>query len=56
VPKRKPAEEIQQELWEEMNKPLVAPGKRGVNRKQMINDLQERFQFKDKAEIDAYLA
>jgi len=35
---------------------LVAPGKRGVNRKQLINDLQERFQFKDKAEIDAYMA
>ena len=43
VPKRKPAEEIQYELMQEMNKPLVAPGKRGVNRKQLINDLQERF-------------
>lgn len=35
---------------------MVAPGKRGVNRKELINDLQERFQFKDKAEIDAMIA
>lgn len=33
----------------------MAPGKKGVNRKQMISDLQERFQFKDKAELDAHI-
>jgi hypothetical protein len=35
---------------------MLPPGKRGVNRKQLINDLQERFQFKDKEELDADIA
>lgn len=35
---------------------MLPPGKRGVNRKQMINDLQERFQFKNKEELDADIA
>ena len=34
----------------------LPPGKRGVNRKQLINDLQERFQFKNKEELDAHIA
>lgn len=55
VPKRKGAEEIQSEIQRELNRPLVAPGKKGTNRKEIITDLQERFQFKDKAEIDAYM-
>ena len=38
-----------------MNKPLRAPGKIGVNRKQMITDLQERFQFKNKEELEAHI-
>lgn len=33
VPRRKAGEEILGEIQEEMNKPLIAPGKRGVNRK-----------------------
>lgn len=56
MPKRKAADEIQYEIQQEYNKPLVAPGKRGINRKELINDLQERFQFKDKAEIDRIMA
>eukprot|EP00347_Sterkiella_histriomuscorum_P010966 403374256 len=56
VPKRKGVDEIQYEMQQEYNKPLVAPGKRGVDRKELINDLQERFQFKDKAEIDKIMA
>lgn len=55
VPKRKGVEEIQQEMQRDLNRPLVAPGKKGTNRKEVITDLQERFQFKDKAEIDAYM-
>jgi hypothetical protein len=34
----------------------MAPGKRGQDRKQMINELQERFQFKDKEELDRHIA
>lgn len=56
VQKRKGQEEIQAEIQTELSRPLQAPLKRGVNRKQMINDLQENFQFKDKAELDAYIA
>ena len=56
--KRKPGEEIQAEMEAELKKRpmMLPPGKRGVNRKQMINDLQERFQFKNKEELDADIA
>ena len=47
IPKRKNQEEIQNEIEYELNKPLQAPVKKGVNRKEMINNLQERFQFRD---------
>lgn len=45
VPRRKTGEEIQAEMNNEMRKQpmIVPPGKRGIDRKQMINDLQERF-------------
>jgi hypothetical protein len=35
---------------------MLPPGKKGVDRKGMINDLQERFQFKNKEELDAEIA
>ena len=58
IPRRRPGEEIQAEMEEEMRRRpnLLPPGKRGVNRKQMINDLQERFQFKNKEELDHHIA
>lgn len=43
VPHRKPGEEIQQEIRDHYSKPLIAPGKRGVDRRRLITDLQERF-------------
>ena len=58
IPKRRPGEEIQAQMEEDMRKRpmLLPPGKRGVDRKQMINNLQERFQFKNKEELDADIA
>ena len=35
---------------------MLPPGKKGVDRKGMINDLQERFQFKNKEALDAEIA
>lgn len=55
IPKRKAAEEILEQIEQDKNRPLQAPIKRGVNRKKMITELQERFQFKDKEELEAYL-
>lgn len=58
MPRRKAADEIQAEIEEERRIKMsqLPPGKRGVNRKQLINDLQERFQFKNKEELDAHIA
>ena len=52
VQRRRPGEEIIDELNQAKKKPiLVAPGKVGVNRAEMIENLQERNQFED---LDAY--
>lgn len=58
IPRRRPGEEIQAEIEQELKKRpmMLPPGKRGQDRKQMINELQERFQFKNKEELDAHIA
>jgi len=57
VPRRKPGEVIIAETEYEKNKPLGRPpGKMGVNRPKKIAECQENFQFKDKAELEAYMA
>ncbi len=40
---------------EDLRRPLQAPVKRGVNRKQMITELQEKFQFKDNKELEEHM-
>lgn len=58
IPRRKGADEIQAEIEESQKhrRMMLPPGKKGVDRKGMINDLQERFQFKNKEELDAEIA
>lgn len=52
VPRRKPGEEILGAMEKDKKRPIaVAPGKIGVNRAEMIENLQERNQFED---LDAY--
>lgn len=52
VPRRKPGEEILGAIEKDKKRPIVvAPGKMGVNRAEMIENLQERNQFED---LDAY--
>jgi len=57
VPRRKAGEVIIAETEYEKSKPLGrAPGKAGVNRAALINDLQERHQFKDNDELERHIA
>lgn len=58
IPKRRAGEEILMEIENERAKRpmMLPPGKRGVNRKEMIEDLQTRFQFKNREELDAHIA
>ena len=57
VPHRRPGEAILAEIDYEKSRPLgKAPGRMGVDRAKQIEQLQERFQFKDKAELDQYMA
>ena len=57
VPHRKQGDKILAEIDYEKSKPLGrAPGKMGVDRAKKIEQLQENFQFKNKAELDASIA
>ena len=57
VPKRKNGELIKAEIESEKNRPIgKGPGKTGVDRTAMINNLQEYFQFENKAVMDAEIA
>jgi hypothetical protein len=57
VPKRKAGADILAVMEAEKAKPLGrAPGRMPQNRNNMIEDLQERFQFKDKDELDRHFA
>ena len=56
IPRKKNEEEIMSYINKEKNKPLVSYGKRGVDRAQMIEDLQEINRFGDKKHLEAALA
>jgi hypothetical protein len=57
VPHRKQGDLIMAEIDSEKNKPLgLAPGRRGVDRGKEIQNLQENFQFENKAAMDAEIA
>ena len=56
IPKKKNESEIMTEINKEKNKPLVSYGRRGQDRAQMIEDLQEINRFGDKKHLEAALA
>ena len=57
VPRRKAGEVIQAETAAHMSRPLGnAPGRHGVNRAELIENLQERNQFENRAEYDKFQA
>ena len=54
IPRRKNKDEIEGEMEVEKNRKLVPPVKAGVNRKAVIEDAQEKFQYKNAEEyLDA---
>ena len=55
IPKKRHEEDILDEMEKEKRKPLVAYGKRGVNRANMIEELQEINRFGDKKHLEAAL-
>lgn len=55
IPKKKNENEIMTEIEKERKKPLVYLGRRGQNREQMIEELQEIHRFGDKKLMDAQL-
>lgn len=57
VPKRKAGDEILAQMDRDKNRPLgKAPGKVPQNRPKKIEELQEKFQFKDNAELERHIA